>query len=317
MPRLGLMSLEERGIPAGTSLLSFFTLILSCMRYVYLNHYSNGYLYVGIHSWKGDGIDPSYHGSSSVAIHHHWSPSKIEILEILDSHDLSRERFWIEAYCTKYGVADCARVLSANSNWYSKYPPHGLMLNLHSSTLEQAMPCAHSSELSRERFKSREDSKEFNRLGLGLCHTKEVQQKANRTRQSKARLCQLSDGFIGTISQVVLHLNMTGVLCTRNSISAMFSKAFKLGKVSYRGVFILPFRESLYAQHNPDYSISHSHPRQGRICKLSDGFIGNFVQVCSHLRFPEGTISSAFSKAYSLGKATVRGVTFEPYEKSL
>lgn len=74
--------------------------------YIYLNHYENGYLYVGSHTWNGKGQDPSYEGSSAIAKRYNWHPIKQEVLEYVSLEEkFKAERKWIEKYLTIYGVA--------------------------------------------------------------------------------------------------------------------------------------------------------------------------------------------------------------------
>lgn len=123
------------------------------MRYIYLNSYSykgNVLLYVGSHSWSGgttsDPVDPSYKGSSKVAIHYGWIPVSIEVIEVITdaSTQLKRESYWIERFCKLNGIADVALAHAHNNSWVSKFASHGLMLNLHSNSCEQATIAAAS-----------------------------------------------------------------------------------------------------------------------------------------------------------------------------
>ena len=109
------------------------------MTYIYLNKYPLGYLYVGSHTWKGEGIDSNYHGSSRIARSLGWLPTEQKILEVVSSkRRFIAEKEWIEKYCQEYGIADCAlcryppnsRVKAINE-WIKKFKSGGLMLNLH------------------------------------------------------------------------------------------------------------------------------------------------------------------------------------------
>lgn len=135
------------------------------MTYIYLNEYDNGYLYVGSHTWKGSGIDPSYQGSSKVAEHYGWKPITSKILEVVSSErKFIAESEWIKRYATEFGIADCALIFS--NQFTMKYKTHGLLLNLHSNTMEQAYP-----------------------KGLRVCMSKEVRKvacpKAYKTQKSR------------------------------------------------------------------------------------------------------------------------------------
>lgn len=106
------------------------------MTYIYLNTYNGSvsYLYVGSHTWDGEGLDPNYHGSSAVANRYGWLPDKIEILEVVTDDTLHRERYWIEKYAEQYGIADCVFI---DNNWTRKYKRHGRLLNGHANEASQ------------------------------------------------------------------------------------------------------------------------------------------------------------------------------------
>lgn len=108
--------------------------------YIYLNTYSNGYLYIGSHTWTGPPgiLDPSYHGSSHIASHFHWMPSKIEVLEqCLDERKFVAEKEWIITYASKYGVAPLVFNFTKNKFVQQYSNPRGLLINCHSNSAEQ------------------------------------------------------------------------------------------------------------------------------------------------------------------------------------
>lgn len=132
--------------------------------YIYLVTYPKGYLYVGSHTWDGPvgELDLNYHGSSSVAKNYNWMPIKEEILEYNVSLKLRRERFWIEKYCSLYGIADCALIFAKYTKWTSKFRNHGLMLNLHAN---DAVPALQASLLKESRYKQ-VNTKKKNKTGI-------------------------------------------------------------------------------------------------------------------------------------------------------
>lgn len=201
------------------------------MTYIYLNTYTNGYLYVGSHTWDGEGIDPNYHGSSSVAKKYHWNVLSIEILEVIvdDARKFIAEKDWIEHYASQYGIADCAMCLSKrNGNaWCLKYSRNGLLLNCHANTLEQA----HTSESRKKAIQARinngtqfrptlETMKNF----LDNAHTEKVLLKRLNSRRCNARRCRLSDGFEGNCPEIERHTGLN-----HGTVSTAMSRAFKKG----------------------------------------------------------------------------------------
>lgn len=97
--------------------------------YIYLNTYSNGYLYVGSHTWDGEVgvVDPDYIGSSGIAKGYGWIPEKIEILEVVEGERrYSAEREWILKYCKEFGVSSISRNLQPL--WAALFKD-GIMLN--------------------------------------------------------------------------------------------------------------------------------------------------------------------------------------------
>lgn len=173
--------------------------------YIYLNTYSNGYFYVGSHTWDGpEGVlDPNYHGSSGVAKHNNWLPVKEEILEVVPIHrHYAAEREWILRFCIKFGIADCALVLSPDNSWARKFKNHGKMLNLHCNNAEQATKASLSKETRLKQVALKKETKsgifssashsKVNKtrltngtLSTGQLHTSESIRKAVETRKRK------------------------------------------------------------------------------------------------------------------------------------
>ena len=157
------------------------------MTYIYLNIYSNGYMYVGSHSWSGEGIDPSYNGSSHVAKCYNWVPSSIKILEILtDERKFVAEREWILFYCNKYGIAPPA-VQRSHNNWYKKFKYPGLMLNLHSNSAEMVQNEIVQNKV-RETRRIRGIDKKFQKAGTIAASSKESRLKSVETKRAKGIL---------------------------------------------------------------------------------------------------------------------------------
>lgn len=153
------------------------------MFYIYLNEYPNGYLYVGSHSWNGEGLDPNYQGSSHIAKLYHWKPSKITLLQVYQDKSLSVEKEWIERYCNEYGVSSLVKRY-ANSQWVSKFK-EGLMLNCHSNDAshlqtEENYKKSHETAMSNgsfQKFMSKSHSSESQRKSVQFVRNKEVQSK--------------------------------------------------------------------------------------------------------------------------------------------
>lgn len=157
------------------------------MFYIYLNEYPNGYLYVGSHSWNGEGLDPSYQGSSHIAKLYHWKPSKITILQTYTDKSISLEKQWIENYCNKFGVSPLVKKY-ANNDWVSRFK-EGLMLNCHSNDAshlqtEENYKKAHKTAIengSFDRFVSRSHTAESQRKSAQFVRNKEVQTRRMRS----------------------------------------------------------------------------------------------------------------------------------------
>lgn len=153
------------------------------MFYIYLNEYPNGYLYVGSHSWNGEGLDPNYRGSSHIAKLYHWEPSKITILQVYRDKSLPLEREWIERYCVKYGVSHLVKRF-ASSQWVSRFK-EGLMINCHSNDAshlqtEENYKKAHEAAVETGAFAtflSKSHTSESQRKSAQFVRSKEVQTK--------------------------------------------------------------------------------------------------------------------------------------------
>lgn len=169
--------------------------------YIYLNTYEGGYLYVGQHSWNGDGMDPYYHGSSKVAKRFGWKPVKEEILEIVpEDRKLIAESEWIEKYAEVYGIADCALVLAPDSrHWHKKFKSHGRLLNCQTSSSQQL----HSPEAVRKAVDDRIRSGVQKKAQMAATSARE---KAIKTRCKNARHYKVvlpnGESCIGSNSQV-------------------------------------------------------------------------------------------------------------------
>ena len=180
------------------------------MTYIYLNTYKGGLLYVGIHKWNGDGIDPNYKGSTKLI-----SSSKLESIRILEDvsnlslkEQLLRESYWINYYCCKYGVYRKVKY-AGHVEWYNRYGD-GLMLNCHAN---QGVDKVRTREVQQKRmntYKNRGESvaDRFHKQGLSLkasmSHNyNEVSKKRVLNRPSKriTIVCKVGD-IIGCVNKV-------------------------------------------------------------------------------------------------------------------
>lgn len=153
--------------------------------------YSNGYLYVGSHSWCGPvgEIDPNYSGSSQIALRFKWKPERIILLEVVsESRKLIAEREWIERYCRKYGIADCA-IKCARSTWALKFSSNGRMLNLHSNTSESMREASLTKEVRAKVVARRFETGELNRT-----LSKMVKAAASKDARKRAIETQMQTG---------------------------------------------------------------------------------------------------------------------------
>ena len=163
---------------------------MSKTTYIYLNEYPNGYLYVGSHSWNGEGLDPNYQGSSHIAKLYHWKPSKITILQTLDNpkEQLHIEGEVIYEYCSKFGVARIAKVV-ANKNgnfWVDKFKD-GLMLNCQANNLAHAVHNSHTEEACKKRTETRKENGALQKW-VKSTHTKEAILKMLEKRKKDGSL---------------------------------------------------------------------------------------------------------------------------------
>lgn len=113
--------------------------VLEWCTYIYLNHYSNGCLYVGSHTWKGrvGELDPDYLGSSVLAESFGWRPVHIELLEeVTKDRKFVAEREWILKYCKEFGVHPIVKYLHPE---FGRKFNTGLVLNCHANSAEPAL----------------------------------------------------------------------------------------------------------------------------------------------------------------------------------
>lgn len=149
--------------------------------YIYLNTYSNGYLYVGSHTWDGEVgvVDPDYIGSSGIAKGYGWIPEKIEILEVVEGERrYSAEREWILKYCKEFGVSSISRNLQPL--WAAPFKD-GLMLNCCTSDWKLA-----SLSLTKEVRSRAQITRRINgslARSIKLAHTKEANRKRVETNK--------------------------------------------------------------------------------------------------------------------------------------
>lgn len=134
--------------------------------YIYLNIYrikETEYLYVGSHTWDGPlgVVDPSYSGSSTVAINHKMQPIEIRVLESFtggDFNSLKKESMWINKYAAEVGIAQIACYNLGEfkpTEWQLKYKIGGKLLNKHANTMENAIVAAAEKEVRRRAVQSR------------------------------------------------------------------------------------------------------------------------------------------------------------------
>lgn len=187
------------------------------MHYVYLIVYTNGYMYVGSHTWKGVGLDPNYHGSSSIANRYNYTIEKEIILEVVVSKErkIVCEREWIDAFLNCFGIAPIALTTShANGNYWVDRFKSGVMINCHDCGCGQMWKNGHTSEAIALQVASR---KVWYQTEEGQQHLKNFHKKSKspealarraKTIHNKQPLFRLSDGFIGTISDISEHLHV-------------------------------------------------------------------------------------------------------------
>lgn len=311
------------------------------MIYIYLNTYENGYLYVGIHRWSGEGIDPNYYGSSSIARNFGWKPKKIEILEVLEKReDLVKERFWIEKYAEIYGISDC---VFRRNKWTEKYKRHGLLLNGHSNSAEQMM----SVEVQNKAIRTRKNDKVLqDKLRkkikiiqqVGNCFSVEAQIKRIRTvrengtksydegvyeERRKTREIRNKEKSYGKMKLVRVskgEFRKEGVLhrlCVElghPTWDTSISKKFRDSNVCEHRGYKFEWLNKEYGYKEKDLRTEKERRHDGclkaietkrknaRHCKLQDGFIGNTPDIVLHTGLKKGTVSTAIKLALERGE---------------
>lgn len=209
------------------------------MHYIYLNTYPNGYLYVGSHSWDGEGLDPNYHGSSFVAKRFGWIPIKEQILEeVTDLRKLVAERYWIEKYAEEYGIADCALTLFKHARtWISKFKNHGRLLNCHANDASNACEAARSNE-SRKRqvaatdYVARTNKTDYKARKIDYKAFQESRQKhLNHKKLQQIRCDKARKVSIEYNGEIIYQGNVTGAkIMFGDAIKHPFQKAFQSGE---------------------------------------------------------------------------------------
>lgn len=161
-------------------------------RGVYRITYSNGYIYIGSFVNSTNHIVAvSYLGSSTVAHHYNWSTKEfIKLFEVFYLPEELRfrqskiESFFIRIHAANYGIADCAALLSSNNSFLSKYPKHGLLLNLHCNTCDHLLsPEVRTKAISNIDY-NKIVSVKLHRYGKSLGISKESRLKAVKTRRT-------------------------------------------------------------------------------------------------------------------------------------
>lgn len=151
--------------------------VLEWCTYIYLNQYSNGYLYVGSHTWKGKPgeLDPECLGSSVLADSFGWSPVYIELLEsVSNDRKFVAEREWILKYCNEFGVHPTVKHLHPEFGGHFKT---GLLLNCHANSTEPALRM----EARMKSYKTRKERGLIDAWINSGC-TKEARAKAFKTQ---------------------------------------------------------------------------------------------------------------------------------------
>lgn len=273
--------------------------------YIYLNHYvtisGDEYLYIGSHTWNGPKgqLDPNYHGTSHVAIHFGWEPYVEEILEVIEqSRNLVAEREWIEKYAEQYGIADCALQFSKSTGWTSQYKPHGKLLNLHSNSAYQM----HTKEVYDKVNKSYDVSKRLvaAQKRLKSIDLKGSAKKAAQTIHIKSSWCNERfdlQGFIGTCEDICKEFDIK-----HDTLESAISRLRK------NGYSIVSHKILVKEGDKKNFFKALEHYR---MCRLNDGFVGNYKQIEDHTGLPHGTVTTAMTNAYKKGKFLLRETGWE------
>lgn len=153
------------------------------MNYIYkITNIINNKVYIGQHTWQGEGLDPDYLCSSSNP--HFWNAVEKygienftkEIIEIVDDASMlsERETYWIQQY---FGV-DCYNLNPTGGGWGHINSNHELRVELNKKANE-------TNRKNKKGFcydmrahdKTHETCK---KLGIGFCYNKEIQKKGGK-----------------------------------------------------------------------------------------------------------------------------------------
>lgn len=259
--------------------------------YIYLNRYANGYLYVGSHTWSGDGIDPNYHGSSKVALYYGWVPTSVEILQEAPQSKLLDESKFIRQFCKLNGIAPCAKQMAqaSNNTWVNNYKD-GLMLNCHSNTLDAAR-----SSLTKEDYRNRAKG-----LQDPTSHKKSL-----ASRYSNSAWFCLSNGMQGHYKELSKALGIQETTF-RSSVTPFItngSRKFKCGveimslRISHNGV------TRFYEKRSTLLHVRHI---------FTNGWSGTANEFQDKFKVSRGVAYYVFNKVFHAGEYTYLGLVFRP-----
>ncbi len=256
--------------------------------YVYLNKYlskkDTEYFYVGSHTWVGPigVVDPTYVGSSRVALRCGWTPYKTTILEVCSEETKKfAEKYWIEHYCNLYGIADVA-IGCARSDWHRKFPAHGKMLNLHSNGTDQMR--------TKQAMLKNVETRRNNGT---LSHPHESYQRAVLSKRERgvkiiSDKCRQSAASKETRRKAIETLK-------NNNFKSWLDKTLRT-----------PHSKESY---NKGISTKREHAKK---CRLGDGFVGRYFEISEHTGIAPGTVGNAMTSAFRRGAYKCKGVWFYP-----
>lgn len=264
--------------------------------YVYLNYYANGNLYVGSHTWCGDGLDPNYFGSSKVANYFHWKPIKVEVLCYSDDklHDESK---LIMKYCEMHGIACCAKKMAhaSGNTWVDNFKD-GLMLNCHANTMDAAR-----SALTKDIYSAN-----------AKCLLKEESRElAIKSRYSNAAWIKLSNGVEGHYDSVS---ELSGInACTvRAAVSAFRRQGFYKFSSGLEIVYVKESHNGLIREYHRIYRAEYNSARK---VQDSTGWIGCAMELKDRLGVSRAIAYNIIKQSYCLNGFSYGGIQFQPVEE--
>lgn len=254
------------------------------MYYIYLNHYKNGYLYVGSHTWKGEGIDPNYFGSSHVAENYGWKPESIEILQVVNDPKkaLMIEGCFINQFAEKYGIADCVYVITGGNKWINKFKNHGLLINAQANTCEHLWDKENYEKAWNTRKLNKRWYKEWVKKSVENLHTDTANESRSKTLKE----------WLKTKEGKEIHKRALEAAITSDARVKAVRKYQKFLKTE-EGKKLIEKRCLLA-------NTKEARKKQGlsrrKNCKdkyqLSDGFIGTSGEIAEHTGIPSSTASA-------------------------